>query len=74
MAYCRQEGREGGLPWRPAYEGLQGTSGFATPAATQAPAPRDPTAGAEGSRDCPGYPIREPWEGWVVGSPPPFCR
>lgn len=61
MAYCRQEGRESGLPWRRAYEGLQGTRCFATPAAPQAPAPRDPTAGAGDARSGPGYPPRDPW-------------
>lgn len=49
MAYCRQEGRQGGLPWRPAYEGLQGTCGFATPGTLRPRCPGGTAGAAQGT-------------------------
>lgn len=57
--------------------GLRGPAGDmrgCPPAAVQAPASRDPIAGAGGCRRGPGPPLRDPWEGLAVGPPPPPCK
>ncbi|ELK16672.1 hypothetical protein PAL_GLEAN10015904 [Pteropus alecto] len=71
MAYCRQEGREREMLWRPAYEGLQGTCGLSAPVGPGALRPHSRLKPPEAVQ---GTLLGIFGAGWVAGSPPPICR